>query len=592
MRAIIKLIFIVICLTALSANAQQTEKKKDNQPIKNESQKNYFLTVHSANPILSKIKFQKKFISPEERNKEIKTILFDLYDDAYLAATVDSLVQDSNRLTAYITTGEIYKWAKLDKGNVSEAILSQIGFREKLYSNKPLYFKDVVKVQDKILTYAENNGFPFASVKLDSIKINGNEFSAKLNYTKNKVIRIDSIVVKGKVKISTRYLYNYLNIKPGDLYNESIVKKISARLRELPFLRETKPLKIIFSDKTTKIYLFLDSKKASKFDGIIGFLPDPVTGKLILTGDVKLNLENAIGKGEQIDFDWQRLKAQTQNLTTHLSYPFLFSTPFGFSYDLKLYKQDSTYIQVDQTFALQYLLSGGDYFKVFVEDKSSTLLSTSGLEYQTVLPTFADNSITSYGIGYKTERLDYRLNPRKGFALTVDIAAGNKTIKVNPNLNPIVYDNLKLSSNQYNADLNAAFFMPIGTRSTIKYGLQSAYLYGASLFQNDLFRIGGLTTLRGFDQQSIYASSYVVGTIEYRYLLEQNSYLYTFFDQAYYQNQSINHNIWDTPFGFGAGISFQTKAGIFSINYALGKQFNNPIDVRAGKISFGIVSYF
>ncbi|MEO6882579.1 MAG: POTRA domain-containing protein [Bacteroidia bacterium] len=584
-----KLFFKITILSLLCLKGFQAEAQKNLKP---ETSKNYFLEVHSDNQIVSKIKFQKAFLNTDDRKKEIGTILFRLYDEAYLAASLDSMVQDSNRLTAYITTGELYKWAKLGKGNVSEAILSQIGFREKIYSNKALYFKDIVKIQEKILAYAENNGFPFASVKLDSIDINNNSLSAKLNLTKNKLIHIDSIIVKGNAKISTRYLYNYLNIRPGDVYNELVVKKISARLRELAFVSETKPLKIIFSDKDTKIYLFLTAKKASKFDGIIGFLPDPNTGKLILTGDVQLNLQNAIGKGEQIDLNWQRLRAATQNLITQLSYPFLFSTPFGVSYGLKLYKQDSTYLQVDQNFALQYLLTGGDYFKVFVENKSSTLLSTSGLEFQTVLPPYADNTAYLYGIGYKTERLDYRLNPRRGFALNADIAAGSKTIKINPNLNPIVYQDLKLSSNQYNADLTAVFFQPVGVRSAIQYGLQAAYLYGSSLFQSDLFRIGGLHALRGFDEQSIYASSYAIATIEYHYLLEQNSYLYGFFDQAYYQNQSINHNIWDTPFGFGGGISFETKAGIFSISYALGKQFNNPIDIRSGKIHFGIISYF
>ena len=32
------------------------------------------------------------------------------------------------------------------KGNVDEGVLSEIGFREKLYNNKPIYFKDVRNV--------------------------------------------------------------------------------------------------------------------------------------------------------------------------------------------------------------------------------------------------------------------------------------------------------------------------------------------------------------------------------------------------------------------------------------------------------------
>ena len=63
-------------------------------------------------------------------------------------------------------------------------------------------------------------------------------------------------------------------------------------------------------------------------------------------------------------------------------------------------------------------------------------------------------------------------------------------------------------------------------------------------------------------------------------------------DGAWYENASVNTYFNDMPYSFGAGISFETKAGIFSLNYALGKQFSNPIDLRSGKIHFGIVNQF
>ena len=48
----------------------------------------------------------------------------------------------------------------------------------------------------------------------------------------------------------------------------------------------------------------------------------------------------------------------------------------------------------------------------------------------------------------------------------------------------------------------------------------------------------------------------------------------------------------DAPYGYGAGISFETKAGIFSINYAIGQQQGNPPDLKAARVHFGIVSSF
>ena len=90
----------------------------------------------------------------------------------------------------------------------------------------------------------------------------------------------------------------------------------------------------------------------------------------------------------------------------------------------------------------------------------------------------------------------------------------------------------------------------------------------------------------------IYANKFFTGKIEYRYILEQNSFLFTFINAAYYTNKSRNIDLHDSPLGFGAGINFETKIGIMSISYALGKQFDNPIYFRNGKIHFGIVNYF
>jgi hemolysin activation/secretion protein len=113
-----------------------------------------------------------------------------------------------------------------------------------------------------------------------------------------------------------------------------------------------------------------------------------------------------------------------------------------------------------------------------------------------------------------------------------------------------------------------------------------------SLYENEVLRIGGLRTIRGINEESIFATSWGVASLEYRWLLEQNSAVYVFIDQAWYQYQRSAGVIRDVPINAGVGFNFETKAGIFTFNYALGKQFDNPILVRNGKISFGFRSLF
>lgn len=558
------------------------------------SQQTYTLKAISINnpEILKSISYKKTFVTKTEREKEIQKILFFCFDNAYLTAQYDSIKEDSLSKTVYMNFGNQYKWAYLKNGNVDEGVLSEIGFREKLYNNKPVSFKTVKRIQERLIRYYENNGYPFASVKLDSLIIQDKKIAGKLFLVKNKEQKIDSIKIIGTAKIAPTYIYNYIGIKPKSNYNEAQLKKINARVSELAFVRMAKPATVNFSEKQNTLTLFLDKKRASQFDGILGVLPDNKTGKILFTGDVRLKLQNGLGRGELIDLNWRKLQTQTQDLKLRLVYPFLFKSPFGIDYNLKLYKRDTTFLDVNQNIGIQYILIGGNYFKVFYNNKTSTLLNTKGLENIQTLPAYADVQVNMYGLGLKYEKLDYRLNPRKGFYVLLTASAGKKVIKKNSKINPVVYENLNLNSTQYIADFEGAFFIPFANRNTIKVGNQSGFVNGENTFQNELFRIGGLKTLRGFDEESIFVSSYSIFTLEYRFLLEQNSYIFVFGDQAIYERLQVGSYVKDNPLGFGAGISFETKAGIFSINYALGKQFDNPFQLRSGKIHFGLVNYF
>jgi outer membrane protein assembly factor BamA len=558
-------------------------------------QQTYSLEIKSTDnsSLLKRISYRTRSESKAERIKDMQGVLLTLYDNAYLAATFDSLITDSLKLTAYLHIGVPYKWAHLSKGNVDELALTEAGFREKIYFGKKLNYKEVRTVLEKIIVYYEDNGYPFAAVRLDSVKILDNAITATMRVDKKKLVKIDSLIVKGSSAISLVYLQSYIGIKRGDAYNESRVRTISSKLRNLPFLREKRPLRVLFTEKETKLILELENKKASQFDGIIGFLPDATTGKLAVTGNVNLKLQNKLDHGELIDLTWQSLPQNTQDLKLELTYPFLFSLPFGIDYNFKLYKLDTTYLDVYNNLGIQYLLKGGNYIKVFYANKISSLLTTSQLADAVTLPDYANVTTNSYGLGLKLEKLDYRLNPRKGYSLVSDVSIGEKVIAVNPNLNPVLYTNLTLHSLEYSGDVNAALYVPIVGKSILKFGIQSAFVSGPSLFLNDMYHIGGLNSLRGFDEQSIYASTYAIGTVEYRFLMEQNAFIHLFFDQAWYENNSVGiPYVHDTPYGFGTGINFETKAGIFSLDYALGSQFGNPIYLKDGKIHFGIVSYF
>lgn len=553
-----------------------------------------WISSPSNSKIVERLNYKQKFSSREAALKEIDNVLYHLQLKGYLLASADSLIQDSLNITAIVSENKPYKWAYLKLGNLNPSLASKLGISEKLFFGKPFRYNEMAKAMNKIISYYENNGYPFASVSLDSLETRDEQIKAVLNVEKNKFFKLDSLVIQGSSKINKKFLYRYLSIKEGMPYNEAAVMAISQKLKQLPFLYEKKPWRAQLTNKTNKLILFLDKKNTSQFDGIIGLLPDANTGKTVITGDVKLKLVNEIFRnGETFDLQFRRLQTQTLDFKGNVIYPYLFGTPAGLDYAIKIYRRDTTFIDVNNNFGLQYYYSGLNYFKVFYKQRVSNLISTSGLANITTLPDYADISTSSYGAGIFYEKLDYRFNPHKGFSLTLNGQTGNRTIKKNPRVNEVVYDKLLLRSTQYQLDGVINVFIRLYKNNVLRLGAQGATVFGNStIFRNELLRIGGLRTLRGFDEESIFASSYVIPTIEYRFLFAQNSNILLFAEGAWYENTSNNSYLKDTPVSVGAGINFETKAGILSLNYALGNQFGNGFDIRSGKIHFGLVALF
>lgn len=542
--------------------------------------------------IFKKINYKKQFPSKNFIEKETNKIYISLIDEGYISASIDSLKNDSLNYTAYISAGKKYKWVNLNYDKKDRAIVSKLGYNEHFFTKRPFKFSELSKFMEKIIIYYENNGYPFASAKLDSLVFDKASISAKLNVEKNVFIKLDSVVTEGTGKVSQKFMLRYLGIKNGMPYNTEVFMGVSKKIRQLPFVTEKKTPIMQLTDKQNKLFLFLDKKNASQFDGIVGILPND-KGKTVFTGDVKIKLVNSIFRsGETFDINWRRLQTQTQDLKAIVIYPYIGGLPIGADYNIKIYKKDTTFLDVNNALGLNYYFSGLNYIKVFYKQRNANLISTSGLANITVLPDYADVITKAYGLGLFMEKLDYRFNPRKGFGINVQGSVGNRQIKKNPKINDVAYSTLDLKTSQYQVEGSMAGYINIVKNHVIKISTQFGSVFGNTIYKNELFRIGGLRTLRGFDEESIYASTFVIPTLEYRFLFEKNSNLFVFGEGAWYENNNVTSKISDSPISVGAGINFETKAGIFNLSYAIGKQFGNGFDLRIGKIHAGLTALF
>lgn len=501
----------------------------------------------------------------------------------YLLASCDSLRWQDKQLHVHFHTGE--KMGNLHVQIPSEELTflrKNARINEKFIAQLPFTPQEIAGAMRRILRSYLNNGYPFATLQLTNISLENNALHGELDIQRHALYTWTNIHVKGDSSVSMKYISNLIEIKIGDVYDESEWKKVTARIEQVPFLKEIKPSEILFTKEGAELYVYVESIPISSINGVLGFQPNPTSKKLQLTGDINLRLMDVLHRGELLDVRWQSIQAQTQSLEALVNYPFLFNTPFGIDASFDLYKRDTSFLELAATAGVQYFLNQGSYLKGFYRYSSSSILS--GGANNPLFVELGNVSSNSYGISYTSKRVDYLPNPSRGINLLFEGSVGTR--KSTPADTVLITKSLI-----YRGKVKIEGFIPLHKRHVLRLATQTDFYSADNIYQNEVYRYGGLTSQRGFNEDELYATTKTTATIEYRFLLDRNSHVFAFYDQSWYENNSDTYYN-DTPYGFGLGFSFSTKLGVFSISYALGKQFNNPVLISNSKVHFGYVVFF
>lgn len=532
-----------------------------------------------------------------------------LQKKGFVTASVDTIQMDTASANVLIFLGKQYRWAKLDIAAVPQELLNNAGYRDKNFKQQPLDFAAVQQLQQRLLDKLENAGYPFANIYLDSFDLQEEGVSAVLKMDKGPLYRVDSIRVYGDVRINRRFLQRYLEIPDGSIYQKQKLLSISSKLLQLPYLTEEQKWNMSFLGTGSIVNLYLKEKKSSQVNGLIGFLPatdQQGRNKLLVTGDFNLNLRNSFGLGEALSVVFQQVQVQSPRLQLGYQQPFLFGSPFGVDFSFDGFKKDSSFLNINLQLGVQYSFGGNKSGKIFYQQFISNLLDvdTNAIRNNKRLPDQIDQTTSNIGIEYEWFNTDYRFNPRKGIDVKLTGSAGIRRIRQNNNISNIkdlsnpgfnfqsLYDSLGTKAYTFRFKGNMAKFFKTGKQTTFKTALNVGLVQSPRIFRNELYQIGGFRMLRGFDEESIFASAYAVVTAEYRILIGLNSYLYAFTDGAWAQNHSQYANTSNTFFGTGLGLAFESKAGIFNIAFAAGKRNDLSFNLRQSKIHFGYVNFF
>ncbi|WP_235296578.1 BamA/TamA family outer membrane protein [Portibacter marinus] len=567
-------------------------------------QTRYFIQPGTEDPDLQK-RWKNKRMDSLALILDLRKVVNELRASAYLEASIDELKFEDSTATFKIHRGPNYEFGKLELEDQFQEVLAKAGYQPRNITGKKLEVSFIGKMFDRVIKVLENNGFPFANIQLKDYSVEEGLFTGFLDIDKGRLVTMDTFNLYGLDHISKAYLYNYLQMRPGDPYNTSEVLKIKNRINNLPFLELTSDPTVRFIGNSAIVNLKLQEKNASRFDFIIGIQPNSgQEQRYTITGDVNFEVQNKLKQGEQFAIKFERLKQETQRFDFNFQYPFLLDFPFGFDSEFNLFRNENKHRDLNFSFGVLYQLKANNFLKAFYNIQTSRLIEidTQSIVRTQKLPSRLDVSTNNFGLQSNWQNLDYQFNPRKGYRILLRGTAGQKNIIPSNAILDLesdvvdfsqAYDSIDLSTYQFKVNVQTEFYLPIATRSTIKTALRAEKIFAETrIFENEYYRIGGNRLLRGFDEESVFAEFYTVATLEYRLLLSRNSFLAAFVDYGVRQNRYLDEFEWDQPYGAGAGFSLETAAGIFGVNVAVGSQMGNPLDFRNIKTHMGFLGLF
>ncbi|MEP7259199.1 MAG: hypothetical protein ABI687_12435, partial [Flavitalea sp.] len=442
------------------------------------------------------LKLQKNFPNRFTCMNYLNKVHTVIQNKGYAGASVDSVNYDTASAWALVYVGDRSPYVAINADSIDPVILDRVGWNRK--GGRP-GITQIGITQEKILDYMENNGYPFASVRMDSLRFAADSLYALLKIDEGPAYKIDSIRNYGTASISSSFLQLYLGIRNGSSYRKEKLKDISKKISELPFLREKQPWNLSLLGTGSILNVYLDAKKSSEVNVLLGLLPSNsqlTSNKLLVTGEATINLKNALGSGETIGLNWQQIQVKSPRLNLLFQQPYLFNSPFGFNFNFDLFKKDSSYINISMLVGASYSVSSQQTGSVFIQKLNTNLLTVDTFQVKGShrLPAEADISSINLGINYDWFNTDYRYNPRKGNELSFSITAGTKTIKKNnvivklsdnndPSYNyNSLYDTFHLKSYQFRLKLRASHYVPLTRASTLKLAFNGGWFQSPDIF--------------------------------------------------------------------------------------------------------------
>ena len=522
-------------------------------------------------------------------------VLRHLRQQGYYYATLDSATVDTSAtppfVRLYVHRGPQVRIGTLRIEGDSAVSADELRALMETEEGDPLRPARLEADIQALLDRYESAGRPLAQIRVAETRLSTEgmpTLRVTLRINEGPALWLKRIEVPDDARTSPELLAHLADLEMGAPLRDYDPKALRRRLEAHEMFQAVgAPQLRVAADGGTVVRIPVEEAAPGAFDFVLGYLPPSQTrdsGQLVGTGH--LLLKHLFGGGRTAEFTLDRRPGRTSIFDVSLSDPYLFGLPLRVGGHFRGEQRDSTYGE------RVYALNGG--YRL-----GNGLELTATLSREVVRPgpagtQFLDNrqqiprsTTLFYGAGVRYEQVDRPQNPRRGLSVDIQFSQGRKERRLRRITATGDTTRISDSFRQERLQGRVRAYLPLFDRQVLAVGGDGSVLLSRDYDRSDLFRLGGATSLRGYDEDRFLGNVVARGLVEYRLQLDRASYAHAFIDLGYVARPALEATSatqgWHP--GYGLGVRLQTAIGRISATYALNPEVQSPAN---GRVHLGL----
>ena len=532
-------------------------------------QKNELILVAKdtiQNRIVSEIYHTKKHLQKKDALDEIDRILQQVKKGGFFTARIDSISKTNKELIAYLDLGKkineiIIVTKKENTNGIIDSGIDSIKIKTREFSD----------LTNQLLKQIDRKGNSFSEITYVNPLLKNDTLFLEMKISNSSPRKIDKVITRGYEDFPKKFISKYFLIDKNTVFSKQKLYQVSALSNKLDFIKEKKAPEVLFKKDSTHLYLFLDKIGISSFDGLVNFSSKENGKGLLLNGNLDLKLNNTFNTGEKFEIIWNKVSDEKTDFKINSYVPYILNSKFSTTLEFYLYRQDSTFINTNFELKTDYSINQKSHASIlYSSEKSNYLLNIS------------NNDLASYsnyfiGLGYELKKSSTSNLYKYKNGLNLNLTIGKRKTD-------------RESINQLKFHFSAFANVQINNRGYLNIKNESGLLTSKNYLLNELFRIGGANSIRGYNEQSIFTNGYSYSNIEFRYSLDTSSYLYSITDLGVYKENTTSKI--KKLLGIGAGYQFRIGNNLVNLGYVISTNSSTNAKLNSSRLVVRWTSFF